>query len=59
MINNKIELLAPAGSYESLTAAMNAGCNAVYFGVEHLEKHAVALFHQFYFRRLKEIRQKM
>lgn len=36
MINNKIELLAPAGSYESLTAAMNAGCNAVYFGVEQL-----------------------
>lgn len=33
---NNIEILAPAGSYESLTAALNAGCNAVYFGVEQL-----------------------
>ena len=28
-----IELLAPAGSFESLRAAINAGANAVYFGV--------------------------
>ena len=26
------ELLAPAGSYESLTAAVNAGADAVYMG---------------------------
>lgn len=32
----KAELLAPAGSFESLQAAMNAGANAVYFGVEQL-----------------------
>lgn len=31
-----IEILAPAGSHESLAAALNAGCNAVYFGVEQL-----------------------
>lgn len=28
-----IELLAPAGSFESLRAAINSGCDAVYFGV--------------------------
>jgi len=28
-----IEILAPAGSYESLRAAINAGCDAIYFGV--------------------------
>lgn len=32
-MNNKIpELLSPAGSYEALVAAVNAGCNAVYLG---------------------------
>ncbi len=29
----KIELLAPAGSYEALHAAIKAGCDAIYFGV--------------------------
>ncbi|MCD8006015.1 MAG: U32 family peptidase [Oscillospiraceae bacterium] len=29
---NKPELLAPCGSMESLTAALKAGCDAVYFG---------------------------
>ncbi|MBJ7880460.1 peptidase U32 family protein [Gelidibacter salicanalis] len=33
---NNIEILAPVGSYESLTTALNAGCNSVYFGVEQL-----------------------
>ncbi len=28
----KIEILAPAGSYEGMRAAMNAGCDAVYIG---------------------------
>ena len=28
--------MAPAGSYEALMAAINAGCNSVYFGVEQL-----------------------
>ena len=31
-----MELLAPAGSYEALIAAIQAGANAVYFGVEQL-----------------------
>lgn len=30
--NQKIEILAPAGSYESLKAAIYAGCDAVYVG---------------------------
>jgi putative protease len=38
--NRKIELMAPAGSYESLMAAINAGCNSVYFGVEQLNMRA-------------------
>lgn len=31
-MNRKIEILAPAGSYDSMRAAMNAGCDAVYMG---------------------------
>jgi putative protease len=34
--NRSIELMAPAGSYEALSTAINAGCNSVYFGVEQL-----------------------
>lgn len=33
---SQIELLAPAGSFESLRAAIDAGANSVYFGIEHL-----------------------
>lgn len=33
MIPNDIEILAPAGSWESLHAAIGAGADAVYFGV--------------------------
>ncbi len=32
----KMKLLAPAGSFESLRAAIQAGCDAVYFGIEQL-----------------------
>ncbi len=35
-----IELLAPAGSWESLTAAIQGGANAVYFGLEQLNMRA-------------------
>lgn len=31
-MKGKIEILAPAGSYEGMKAAMNAGCDAVYIG---------------------------
>lgn len=36
MIKEKVELLAPAGSFDSLQAAINAGADAIYFGVEQL-----------------------
>ncbi|MBI2729547.1 MAG: U32 family peptidase [Sphingobacteriales bacterium] len=36
MRKRKVELLAPAGSFESLQAAIQAGADAVYFGVEQL-----------------------
>lgn len=32
--------MSPAGSYESLMAAIKAGANSVYFGVEHLNMRA-------------------
>ncbi|ROH97861.1 peptidase U32 family protein [Chryseobacterium daecheongense] len=32
----EVELLAPAGSFDCLQAAINAGANAIYFGVEQL-----------------------
>jgi U32 family peptidase len=35
-----IELMAPAGSYESLQAAIQGGANAVYFGIEQLNMRA-------------------
>lgn len=37
---SEIELMAPAGSYESLMAAIQGGCNSVYFGVEQLNMRA-------------------
>jgi len=36
MKKKKIELLAPAGSFDSLQAAVNAGADSIYFGVEQL-----------------------
>jgi len=36
MQHRKVELLSPAGSFDSLQAAINAGADAVYFGVEQL-----------------------
>lgn len=36
----KIELLAPVGSFESLHAAIEAGADAIYFGVEQLNMRA-------------------
>ncbi|MDR2584386.1 MAG: U32 family peptidase [Fibromonadaceae bacterium] len=39
-MQNKIEIMAPAGSYESLMAAINAGANSVYFGAENLNMRA-------------------
>ena len=39
-ITNKIELMAPAGNFESLQAALDNGCDSVYFGVEQLNMRA-------------------
>lgn len=38
----QIELMAPAGNFESLQAALESGCNSVYFGVEQLNMRARA-----------------
>ncbi|MCF6242438.1 MAG: U32 family peptidase [Bacteroidales bacterium] len=37
---NEIELMAPVGTYESLAAAVQAGADSVYFGVEQLNMRA-------------------
>ena len=36
----KIELMSPTGSFESMMAAIKAGCDSVYFGVEQLNMRA-------------------
>jgi len=36
IVRSDIEIMAPAGSWESLTAAINAGADSVYFGIEKL-----------------------
>jgi len=38
----KIEIMSPAGSYESLMAAIQAGANAVYFGIGHLNMRSAS-----------------
>ncbi|MDE1205584.1 MULTISPECIES: peptidase U32 family protein [Tenacibaculum] len=38
----KIELMAPAGNFESLQAALDNGCDSIYFGVEQLNMRARA-----------------
>lgn len=40
MNRKDIEITAPAGSYESLIAAIQGGVDSVYFGVEHLNMRA-------------------
>lgn len=40
--NGSIELMAPAGSFESLQAAIDNGADSVYFGVEQLNMRARA-----------------
>jgi putative protease len=39
-MERSIEIMSPAGSYEALMAAIKAGCNSVYFGVEQLNMRA-------------------
>lgn len=40
MKRSDIEIMAPAGSWESLTAAIQGGADSVYFGVEQLNMRA-------------------
>ncbi|MBU0976691.1 MAG: peptidase U32 family protein [Patescibacteria group bacterium] len=40
--NNKIEILAPAGSFETLRTAIDAGCDSVYLGVGDMNMRAGA-----------------
>ena len=40
MEKRDIEIMAPAGSYESLMAAIKGGANSIYFGVEQLNMRA-------------------
>jgi putative protease len=42
MKQTKIELLSPAGSFEAMQAAINAGASAIYFGVEQLNMRTVS-----------------
>ena len=37
---NEFEIMAPAGSYEALTAAIQGGANSIYFGIEGLNMRA-------------------
>ncbi|MBT6691734.1 U32 family peptidase [Candidatus Parcubacteria bacterium] len=39
---HQVELLAPAGSYEALRAAIQNGADAVYFGVGHINMRSVS-----------------
>ena len=50
---NKFELLCPAGSFASLVAAVNAGADAVYFGLKAFNMRATA--NNFSIADLKEI----
>jgi putative protease len=50
----KIELLSPAGSFDCLQAAFNAGADAVYFGVEQLNMRTRSS-HSFSVNDIKEI----
>ena len=40
--NGQIELMAPAGNFEALQAAIENGADSVYFGVEQLNMRARA-----------------
>jgi U32 family peptidase len=42
MKRKDIEIMAPAGSYESLTAAIRGGADSVYFGAEQLNMRAAS-----------------
>lgn len=55
MKTSHVEILAPAGSFESLRSAINAGCDSVFFGIADFNMRATAA-NNFSFEDLKEIR---
>ena len=54
MKKQKVELLAPVGSFDSLQAAINGGADAIYFGVEQLNMRTRSA-QSFYISDIKEI----
>ena len=54
LTRNDIELMAPAGSFDSLMAGIKGGANSIYFGVEHLNMRAVSS-HNFSLEDLKKV----
>ncbi|MCX6187712.1 MAG: U32 family peptidase [Bacteroidetes bacterium] len=56
MNKSKIEIMAPAGSWEAMMAAINAGADSVYFGIEQLNMRARST-NNFYLDDLKKIAQ--
>ncbi len=59
-MKNKIELLAPAGDFECLTAAINAGADAVYFGLKEFNMRQRAKnFNLTDLKKIKEICEKV
>lgn len=52
----KMELMSPAGSYESLMAAIKGGANSIYFGVEQLNMRTKST-HNFTIEDLPQIAQ--
>ena len=39
-MSKHVEIMAPVGSWESLSAAIEAGADSVYFGIEHMNMRA-------------------
>ncbi len=56
MNKSKIEIMAPAGSWEAMMAAINSGADSVYFGIEQLNMRARST-NNFYLDDLKKIAQ--
>ncbi len=54
MKTSHIEILAPAGTFASLNSAINAGCDAVYFGIADFNMRASAAIN-FTFENLPEV----
>jgi len=54
MKKQKVELLAPVGSFDTLQAAINGGADTIYFGVEQLNMRTRSA-QSFYISDIKEI----